>query len=95
MPKFKNNPFLKWVFWSTLVFLVIICFLKRDNVIRWIGAGFTINSQKRQIEHYQEKIKTLDERIEALSTDKDSLETFARENFHFAEPGDDVYIVAD
>ena len=28
-----------------------------------------------------------------LRSDRDTLEKFARENFHFSEPGDDVYIL--
>lgn len=94
-PRTDRSPFFKFAFWATLVFLVFFCFLKRDNLIRWIGAGFTISRQNRQIELYKQEIKELDRQIESLSTDKDSLETFARENFYFAVPGDDVYIIED
>jgi cell division protein FtsB len=34
----------------------------------------------------------MDARIESLSSNKDSVEAFARERYHFAAPGDDVYI---
>ena len=34
----------------------------------------------------------MDRQIQMLSNDRDTLEEFARENFHFAAPGDDVYI---
>ena len=34
----------------------------------------------------------MDEQIRTLSTDRDTLEEYARENFHFAAPGDDVYV---
>jgi cell division protein FtsB len=34
----------------------------------------------------------MDKAIKDLSCDRDSLEGFAREEFHFAAPGDDVYI---
>ena len=34
----------------------------------------------------------MDKEIDLLTTNKDSLEKFAREEFHFASPGDDVYI---
>ena len=36
--------------------------------------------------------KAMDKEIDLLTTNKDSLEKFAREEFHFASPGDDVYI---
>ncbi len=35
----------------------------------------------------------MDRQIHGLTHSKDSLERFARENFGFAEPGDDVYII--
>ena len=41
----------------------------------------------------QKEIEEMDSQIKGLSTNKDSLERYARENFGFAEPGDDVYIV--
>ena len=37
----------------------------------------------------------MDDRIRSLTSSRDSLEKFAREHFHFAEPGDDVFIIED
>lgn len=91
----KKSPLLKYVLWSTVAFLVIILFFRHDNLIRWIRAGFTIRKQERQIEWYNKEISELDKQIEAMSTDRDTLEKFARETFFFAEPGDDVYLIPD
>ena len=62
-------------------------------MIRWIQAGFMLKKQERQIELYEEKNAELDRRIRMMSTNRDTLETFAREEFYFSEPGDDVYII--
>ena len=35
----------------------------------------------------------MDKRVNMLKTDRDTLEKFAREQFHFAAPGDDVYVI--
>ena len=35
----------------------------------------------------------MDKQIRMLSTDRDTLEEFARERFRFAAPDDDVYIL--
>ena len=77
------------------MFLVIICFFRHDNLIRLIKAGFTIKKQEKQIEWYDAEIKELDKQIEAMSTDRDTLEKYARDRFLFAEPGDDVYLIPD
>ena len=74
------------------VICVVFLFLKRDNVIRWVQAEFSIRSQEKRKMELREKNAELDRRIEALSSDRDSLEKFARETYQFAEPGDDVYL---
>ena len=91
----KKSPLVNYILWSTVAFLVIICFFRHDNLIRWIKAGFTIRKQEKQIEWYDKEIKDLDKQIEAMSTNRDTLEQYARERFLFAEPGDDVYLVPD
>lgn len=85
------RSFVRYAIIVTAIFLVFI-FVKKDSVIRWIQAGFTIRSQQRQMEFYQGEIDKLDKQIAILSNDRDTLETIAREQYQFAEPGDDVYL---
>ena len=87
----EQRSFLRFAIVATALF-VIFLFLKKDNVIRWIDAGFTLRRQERQIEALTNDNRRLDEEINRLSTNRDSLERYARETYHFAEPGDDVYI---
>lgn len=77
----------------TLVFLVVKLFGPGNSVVRWIEAKREIASQERQMEKYREEIEAMNQNIEELKTNRDTLEKFARENFHFAAPGEDVYIV--
>lgn len=86
------NGFIKYAVLITAVFVVYQCFLARDNVVRWIRSEFEIRRQERQMEVYRSGIAEMDRQINQLTNDRDSLEKFAREQFHFAEPGDDVYI---
>lgn len=89
----KRSPFVKWVIVSTAVFLVLICFGGRANVGHWVKSLVQLRRQKHQIEMYKQRNAELDRTIESLSTDVDTLERFARENFLFSEPGEDVYII--
>ena len=66
-----------------------------NNIIHWIGARFTLKDQERQLKEYREEILRMDRRIEMLTSDRDTLEEFAREHFHFAAPGDDVYLIQE
>lgn len=91
-----NDKDIKRSFWHyaaiSAALAVIFLFVKRDNVIRWVQSGITLARQERQIEFYHNDIERLDNEIHMLSTDRDTLERYAREHFGFAEPGDDVYM---
>ena len=52
-----------------------------------------ISRQERQISEYEKALKELGTRIDLLTSDRDTLEKFARERFHLAAPGEDVYII--
>ena len=86
-----QRSFIRFAIVITAVF-VLFLFVKKDNLVRWIQAGFTIASQEKRIEQLKEDNERLDARIRMLSTSRDTLEMFAREQFGFAEPGDDVYL---
>ena len=78
-------------------FLFIISWLvgPGTTVIHWIQAKREIVRQEKQMEQYRREIEAMDQNIDELKTNPDSLEKFAREQFGFAVPGEDVYIVEE
>jgi len=90
----EERSFIRYAIIAFGVFLLVI-FVKKDSVVRWVQAKYTIHKQEKQMEYFQKEIARLDDQIELLSNDKDSLETYAREQFHFAEEGDDVYLIQE
>lgn len=90
----EQRSFVRFFIISTAIFAVFM-FVKKDSVIRWIQAGFTIRKQEKQIEYYHKDIERLDLQIRTMTSNRDSLERFARERFNFCEPGEDVYIVEE
>ena len=89
----ENRSFVRFAVISTAIFLVLAGFVLPNSIWRWARSGAELHRQNRQIEAYKREIAEMDRQIGKLSNDKDSLERFARENFGFAEPGDDVYIL--
>ena len=89
----QKRSFLRYAIFITPLFLLFVGFITENNLVRWVRAGFEIRGQERMIEKYSAEIKEMDRQIHGLTSSKDSLERFARENFGFAEPGDDVYII--
>ena len=72
---------------------VVFLFLKKDNVIRWVEAGFTINRQNEEIKSNARQIEQMEHTLKDLTANRDSLEKYARERYHFAKEGDDIYLI--
>lgn len=82
------------------IYIIIICifvaaflFYPGSNLFTWIGARAQIKSQEREMRRLNSEISQMNAQIHSLMDDKDSLERFARERFHFAENGEDVYLI--
>ena len=89
----EKRSFARYAIFATLLFLVLVGFVNQNNIVRWVKAERDIRRLDRQVKEYNAKIDDMDRQIRNLNSDKDSLEQFARENFGFAEPGDDVFLV--
>lgn len=83
--------------WFVVVVTGVFAFLwivgPGNTVIHWFRAGIEIRRQEQLIKDLEQQNAEMDARIRMLKTDKDTLEKFAREQFNFAVPGEDVYVV--
>ena len=78
---------------ATAVFLFIWVVGPGNTVIHWAKAKMDINAQEKEIEQYRKDLEEMEKRINMLKTDKDTLEKFAREQYYFTAPGEDVYVI--
>ena len=78
---------------ATAVFLFVWIVGPGNTVIHWAKAAREIRRQERLMQYYDEQNLQMQNRLQLLKNDKDTLEKFAREQFRFAAPGEDVYIV--
>ena len=88
-----HRSFFRYATCLTAGVIIYAGFFSDDSILRWVKAGVELRRQRVQIERYRQEIKDMDKQVQMLSTDRDTLEEFARETFHFAAPGDDVYIL--
>ncbi len=93
--KGEHRGFVIFAVVVVLIALLLLTFGKGSNIIHWVGARVEIFRQEKLIEKYNREIDQMNQKIEMLTTNRDSLEKFARENFLFAEPGEDVYVVEE
>lgn len=78
---------------AVLLCVYYTCCLPGNNIFNWIRASHDVHLQNKEIEYYNSQIEQMDREIDALSNNKDTLERFAREEYNYASPGDDVYIL--
>ena len=90
-----HNYFLPFVIVVTAVAALWLLFFSHSSVLNWVRANVEIRRQERQMDKYRQEIDEMDAEIRALTDSKDSLEKFARETYHFAAPGEDVYIIEE
>ncbi len=101
MGKFRDffkggqKSFARYVAIVTSLFLLFVLFKPGSNIFNWISARREVVRQEKQIGRYRQQLEQLDKRIDLLVTDRDTLEKFAREQFHLAAPGEDVYILEE
>ncbi len=77
----------------TSVFVLWIVFFDTNNLIRWYSDMKDVAAQEQQKKYYKEAIRQTDEKLKELKSNKDSLEKFAREQYFFHEPDEDLFII--
>ena len=89
----EHNYLLPFVIVVTVVVALWLLFFAHNSVLNWVKASVEEKNQKAEMARLEAEIQEMDREIDNLRNNKDSLESFARETYHFAAPGDDVYIV--
>ena len=88
--KFIRNKYVL----ATTFFLVWVLFIDTNNIFVWMNDLKTVAQQEKQKEYYREAIRQTDEKLNQLTSNKDSLEKFAREQYLFQEKDEEVFVIA-
>lgn len=79
---------------STLFFLFWILLLDENTIFDILKIQSNISKQEREIVYYKNQIKEIEVKLKELESNKDSLEKFAREEYYFQKPGEEVFVIA-
>ena len=82
-----------WITGTTLLVFMSFLLGPGNTVWDWIGARRELVRQERQMQDLLQQIEDMDASIRDRESVRDSLEKFAREQYRFAAPGEDVYII--
>lgn len=88
-----HNYLLPFVIVVTAVVALWLLFFAHNSVLNWVKASVEEKNQEAEMARLQAEIEEMDREIDNLRNNRDSLESFARDTYHFAAPGDDIYIV--
>ena len=93
--KGEHGTFFKFVAFNVTLFVVLWIVGPGNTVVHWARSRSELRHQKKQMELYQSEIEQMRRQVRMLESNRDSLEKFAREQFYFSAPGEDVYVVED
>jgi len=80
-------------FIATLVFLVLIGFVDRNSSIVLFRSLSTISDQNRQKLYYRNATDVTTDKINQLTSNADTLEMFAREQYYFQKDSEVIYLL--
>ena len=88
-----HNYFIPYVIIVTALVAAWLLFFSHASVLNWIRTSIEVKNQEKEMARLGREIEEMDAEIQDLSSNRDSIEAYARETYRFAAPGDDVYIV--
>ena len=80
---------------TLLVFIIWMLFFDQNNLVDRIRMYSEIRQLEDEQEYYEQEIKKDSTRLHELTTDKDNLEKYAREQFYMKKPDEDVFVVIE
>lgn len=92
----KDFSFAKYKYLiAFIIFLLIVFFIDDNNLLKRFSLLKERADLQKEILQYDIKIKDNNKKFNALETDKDNLERFAREEYLMKKDGEDLYIIED
>ena len=88
----EHNYLIPFIIIVTAIVALWLLFFANNSVLAWVKAAVEVKGQEKEMARLQNEIEDMDARIDNLTSKRDSIEAYARETYHFAAPGDDVYI---
>lgn len=78
---------------ATIIFLIVIGFVDRNNSIVLFRSLSTISDQNRQKLYYRNATDATTDKINQLTSNADTLEMFAREQYYFQKDSEVIYLL--
>ena len=93
--KLKQNKWINKYTITLLIFAIIIVFVDSSSLIDRYKAYREKLALKKEKAQYEESIKKDQEFLDAIQSDPEALEKFAREEYKMKGKNEDVYIISE
>ena len=93
--KLKQNKWINKYTITLVIFAIIIIFFDSNSLIDRYKAYREKQELKKEIAEYKEQIKKDQEFLDAIQSDTEALEKFAREEYKMKGENEDVYIIKE
>lgn len=80
---------------TIVVFLVFVTFFDEHNFIKQTKAKIEISDLKKEIKFYEDAIENDRNKINAINSSLDDLETFAREEYLMKRENEEIFIIKE
>lgn len=80
---------------ATLAFLVWITFINDIDLLFIIKSKGELSEMKDRLEYYEQENNLIQESLEDLTSNKASLEKFAREQYYMHKAKEDVFVIRE
>lgn len=77
------------------LFAIWMLFFDQNNLVDRIHMRSEINRLEEDREYYMEQIRTDSARLHELTTDRENLEKYAREQYLMKKPDEDIFVVIE
>lgn len=91
----RKNKYINKYTVTLAVFAIWITFFDANSILNRIATRRRQREINRKIEVYRKEIETNDALLDALSSNKETLERFARENYKMKKKNEDIYIIRE
>jgi cell division protein FtsB len=81
-------------YWLATIFFVVVTFFMGDSTLsKRISYDREISRLKKEIEYYTKQKEETQQKLDALQSDNESLEKWAREQYQMVKCNEDLYII--
>jgi len=88
LPRFLRNKYML----ASTIFVLWICFFNDIDLFYVIKSKQEVSALKKEVESLKQKNLSSDVALHDLTTNRKSLEKFARETYYMKRPNEDIFV---